>query len=126
MSTVEEVLGVAIAHHQAGRMREAEAAYRSALQMQPNHAQAWYLFGGLAYQLGNVDAACQSLERAAALSPRYWFDLGLLCLELGKLETAADCLQRFLGVHPEAAEACLRLGVVFQRLGRLDEAADTL
>ncbi len=67
MATVslEEALRLAIAHHQAGRLSEAEAIYLQLLQQQPRHARAAHLMGVLAGQVGQLDAraATDWLER---------------------------------------------------------------
>jgi protein O-GlcNAc transferase len=126
MSTVSVTLATAVAHHQAGRLQEAEASYRLVLQMQPDHAQAWYLFGGLAYQLGNREVAAQLIGQAAQLAPRsvdYSFDLGLILHEQGKLDAAAECYQRVLSLNPNHAEVQGKLGDVFRQQSRLDECA---
>ena len=42
----------AFEHHQAGRLQQAEALYRQALQLEPNHPDALYLLGVLNDQAG--------------------------------------------------------------------------
>jgi hypothetical protein len=43
-------LRMGLEHHQAGRLVEAEAWYRRALAVQPNHADTLYLLGEAALQ----------------------------------------------------------------------------
>ena len=45
VATVEETLQAALAHHQAGRLAEAEDLYRQILAVAPNHADAQHLLG---------------------------------------------------------------------------------
>ena len=40
--TIEQAFQTALAHHQAGRLAEAEALYRQILSVQPGHADALY------------------------------------------------------------------------------------
>ncbi len=52
MPTIPEALAVAIEHHRAGRLREAETIYRQILAADPNHLDAWHLLGLIACQVG--------------------------------------------------------------------------
>jgi predicted O-linked N-acetylglucosamine transferase (SPINDLY family) len=124
MSDPAEILAAGVAHHQAGKLQEAEAAYRQVLALEPNHAQAWYFFGGLAYQLGKAELAGQCIGRAAELSPDYLFDFGMLLLEQAKFDAAAACLQRLLALRPGLMEAQIRLGSIFEAQNKFAEAAE--
>ena len=46
-----------MAHHQAGRLREAGAAYREALGHQPDHPDALHLLGLINHLEGDSDGA---------------------------------------------------------------------
>ena len=50
-------LNAAIAHHQAGRLKEADAAYRQVLAAMPKHFDAMHLLGVVALQTGRLDEA---------------------------------------------------------------------
>ncbi len=49
MATATTAFQTALAHHQAGQLREAEALYRQILAAQPQHADAWHLLGLVAH-----------------------------------------------------------------------------
>lgn len=113
MPTAAEFLAAAVSFHQAGRLQEAEAYYRQAIQLAPDNAQAWHFFGGLAYQVGNAGTSIELLKRAAELEPRnaeYWLQLGLLLEEQQRLSEAATCYQRVLQLAPDQLEAAIKLG----------------
>ena len=57
MATVQEALAAGLAHHQAGRLADAEAIYRDILAVEPRHAEALHLLGVLAHQIGQNEAA---------------------------------------------------------------------
>jgi protein O-GlcNAc transferase len=125
MPTVSETLSIAVGHHLAGRLVEAEQLYRQILQFHPEHAHGWYLLGGLAYQVGNRKAAAQCIDNATKLAPEqadYHYDLGVILQELGKLDQAAGSYSRVLELRPEMAEAHANLGLVCLDRGELDEA----
>jgi hypothetical protein len=52
VATGHQVLGIALQHHQAGRIAKAEAAYRLIPASDPGNFDALHLLGVAAYQLG--------------------------------------------------------------------------
>ena len=50
MATISEALAIALQHHQAGQLPQAEQIYRQILEVEPNHADAWHLLGVLAHK----------------------------------------------------------------------------
>src|SRR5258707_7995881 len=54
LMTIDEAFASAVEHHQAGRLREAEALYRQVVANAPNHADASHLLGVVAYQSGHL------------------------------------------------------------------------
>ncbi|NCF81720.1 MAG: tetratricopeptide repeat protein, partial [Proteobacteria bacterium] len=55
--------------HQAGDLQSAEAGYREALDLEPDHSDAHYLLGSLLGQTGRLDEALEHLRQAARLDP---------------------------------------------------------
>ena len=49
MPTLADALTAALAHHQAGRLQEAEHLYRQVVAAVPDCAEAWHLLGAIAY-----------------------------------------------------------------------------
>jgi tetratricopeptide (TPR) repeat protein len=52
MTDVFALLRAGLAHHQAGRVADAEAQYQAALAAEPEHAYALYLLGLLRMPAG--------------------------------------------------------------------------
>src|SRR5437867_1473861 len=50
--SIPQAFEVARAHHQSGRLAEAEAIYRQILAVEPRHADALHLLGVIAHQVG--------------------------------------------------------------------------
>ena len=48
--TIEQAIEIALAHHRAGRLAEAETLYRQVLSLVPGHAEVLHLLGVLAGQ----------------------------------------------------------------------------
>ncbi|TAL09209.1 MAG: tetratricopeptide repeat protein [Nitrospirae bacterium] len=126
MATIPETLSIAIQHHQAGRLPEAEALYRQILETSPNHPDALHLLGVLAHQVGRHDVAVSCIGQAIALNPtcpEYQNNLGEVYRAQGKLEEAAAHYRQALVLKPAYAEACFNLALALQQEGRLEEAA---
>jgi tetratricopeptide (TPR) repeat protein len=125
MPTIPEVLAAAIQHHQAGRLQAAEQIYRQILALEPNHADAWHLFGLLAHHAGKQDLAIEYIAYAIRLNPdvaAFHSNLGVAYRALGKLDEAAACWRRALELNPDYAEAMTNLGNVLREQGQLEQS----
>src|SRR6266700_2851364 len=71
--------GLAVGHHQAGRLREAEQHYRQALAADPLHADSLHLLGVLAHQVGRSEIAVELIGKALTQNdrvPDYHYNIG--------------------------------------------------
>jgi tetratricopeptide (TPR) repeat protein len=125
-SNVSHLLQTAVEHHQSGRLREAEAIYRSVLGEDPDNPNALYLLGVVALQTGRPEAAKKQFERTIAVSPDYAeaFNMcGDACSALGQYDAAIGHYRHAIEIQPQFAGAHNNLGNVYMTLGRLDDAA---
>lgn len=83
-----------IVHHQAGRLKQASAAYRKALEADPRNADAIHLLGVILHQEGNHASGLVDIDRAINIRPG----------EATFHSNRADCL-RSLGRPTEAEQA---------------------
>jgi len=123
---VPEMFGLALRHHQAGRLAEAEPLYREILRKEPRHADSLQFLGVIAHQVGRNDSAVELIEKAIALNdrvPPYHNNLGNALKALGKLEAAATAYRRALSQKPDYVQAHFNLGITLQALGEFAEAA---
>ncbi len=123
--TTNEVLARALAHHQAGRLGEAEALYRRILGAEPAHADALHLLGVLTHQAGDNEQAVELIGRAIALNAGfadYHSNLGHALWELGRHGQAEASCRRALGLREAYPEAWNNLGNALWAQGRLEEA----
>lgn len=122
---VTHLVRSAFEHHQAGRLQQAEALYRQALQLAPNHPDALYLLAQLSHQAGNDAAAFELIQRAIRVKPGDPFmhdNLGSLYRAQHRLGEAEASFRRALELKPDFAGAHYNLGVTLQDLGRPLEA----
>ena len=107
MDTISQLFATALAHHQAGRLDEAEPIYRQVLAAQPQHAQTWNLLGVLSFQRGQYQVAIDCLNRAIGLeanSPSFHIHLGHVYQGLNQPADAIACYRRAIELQPNNAE----------------------
>lgn len=128
MSVVADYLGVGLAYHQAGQLAQAEQIYRKILTSHPNCAEAWYLSGLLAHQLGQSQLALEYLQRAATLDDArdiFHASQGLIYGQMGLWEQAAASFRRAIRLNPYDVENHFALGIALDQLGQLEVAANS-
>src|SRR6185436_6438518 len=69
MTRMRDELQIALEHHRAGRLRQAEDTYRQLLARDSEDADALHWLGALLCQAGQGPAGAELLERAVALRP---------------------------------------------------------
>ena len=115
----------ALALANAGRLSEAEHAYRDLLRDAPEDIEALNYLAVCAHGRGERDAALEMLERAARLAPGdapTLINLGTLQREHGRLEEAYAAMKLGTDIAPHLFAARLRLGEILQALGRHADA----
>jgi protein O-GlcNAc transferase len=126
MPGIQQVFAAAMAHHQAGRLNEAERLYLQILQADPHHADALHFLGVVAHQTGRNDSAVDLIGRAIAQNgrvPAFHNNLGNALKAQGKMQEAAASYARVLAHDPNHAGALFNLGLMLQVQGKLEEAA---
>ena len=125
MAMISEALNIALQHHQAGRLREAEALYRQILQAQPEHPDALHLLGVIAQQVGQYDVAIRYINRAIAVNAQaaeFHNNIGEAYRAMGKLEEAVTHYRQAVALKPTYTGAYSNLGNALREQGKLKEA----
>jgi tetratricopeptide (TPR) repeat protein len=120
-----QMLQVALSHHQAGRLQQAESLYRQILAQNPRHADALHLLGLIAYQMRRLEVAADLIGQAVALQPGsadFHCNLGSVLHSQGLLDKAIACYQRALALQPGLPEAHNNLGNALRDAQRREEA----
>jgi predicted O-linked N-acetylglucosamine transferase (SPINDLY family) len=123
--TIQQAFDLALQHHQAGRLPEAEQVYRLILAQQPDHPHALHFLGVIAYQKRQNDLAVDLIRRAVALRPNYpeaHCNLANALKSNGQLDEAIAAYRRAIALRPEYLEAHINLGAALKDHGQLDEA----
>ena len=114
-----------LAKHQAGDFAGAAKAYASVATGTPEYAQAVYLSGIAAQDMGDHPRAIAFLEQAQQLSPKQAlipFQLALSHNVLGTLTQALTCYRQALALDPQYVQALCNLGNLLKRTGDFAEA----
>ena len=125
MLKIAQAMQIAVQHHAAGQLPQAEQYCRQVLRVDPGHVGAMHLLGLLAHQVGRSDLAIQHINEVLRLKPNYaeaHNSLGMALAKQGKLTAAATCYQQALRLKPDFAEAHNNLANLFRRDGKLEEA----
>ena len=120
-----QAFALALAHHQAGRLAEAETIYRQILAAEPHHSDALHLLGVIAHQLDRHELAVEMIRQAIGIDPvhpAYHDNLGSALRALGRLDEAIACSHRALALRPDDPETYSNLGNALREQGRVDEA----
>jgi protein O-GlcNAc transferase len=123
--TNPQTFDLALQHHRAGRLADAEALYRQILAIQPNHADALHLLGVIAHQVGRHDLAVEWIRQAIVFNPMNpvaHSNFGEACRAMGRLDHAETAYRRALELKPDYAEAHNNLGAALAGQGRPGEA----
>jgi tetratricopeptide (TPR) repeat protein len=125
MFTVPQRLTMAVQHHEAKRLDEAEDLYRGILQQEPRHPHALHLLGVVAHQKGRPEEAIGLISQALSAHgphPVFYSNLASALLAAGRLAEAEANCRAALRLMPELGDAHCNLGAVLQRQGRHTEA----
>ena len=123
--TIQQQLELALQHHQAGRLPEAERLYRQILAEEPEHPDALHLMGALALQTGRHDLAVDLIQRVIALMPDFpdaHFNLGNALKAKGQLGNSIAAYRQAVTLDPDYAEAYNNLGIALKENGQLNDS----
>ena len=125
--SVEQRLAEAIAHHQAGRLPQAEQSYRDVLQAVPHHLAALYRLGVLCFQDSRAEQALPFLEAAHKIQPQnpgILNSLGVAAQMAGRDREAMGYLRQALAINPGDIGTLGNLGKALREQGDAKAALD--
>jgi tetratricopeptide (TPR) repeat protein/SAM-dependent methyltransferase len=126
VSPADQLFQLGLAHHDEGRLSEAESIFRRALQLDPKHSGSLNRLGILAHQCGHPDAALMLIGQAIAADKsvaEYHYNIALVLAGLGRMDEAVAHNRRAVALEPGYADAHTNLGGALAALGQWSEAA---
>src|SRR5262245_35258752 len=126
-SKFDQLVADALAHHKAGRLDEAEAAYREALGLSPGHAAITHNLGVLAAAKGRHRAAIGHFDDAIAAEPQYasaHYNRAVALQVLGQSRDAIQSFARVCALEPGHYGAHRALGFLWLAEGDRGRSLD--
>ena len=124
-SPAEAELQLAIELHRNGQLAEARVHYAQALQLDPHHARAVRLLGGLYLQLGEAASAETLLAQAVSWNDDdclLHFLLGTARSAVGRFTDAVESYDRAIALQPDFADAQYNRGNALLELNQVEAA----
>lgn len=121
MLDIAETIKIAVQHHQANRLEQAEQLCQLVLRSQSDNASALHILGLIAHQRGSNHLAVDLISKAVASNsqvPQFHNNLGVALKALGKFEEAVQAYEKALLLKPDYADACYNIANSLESLGR--------
>jgi tetratricopeptide (TPR) repeat protein len=119
--------GAAMAHFEAGRLADAESAYRAALALAPADPLVTHNLGVVIAALGRHRAALGCFDEALTADPGFvsaHYNSGVALMQLGESARAIDAFGRAARLEPQHYQAHRALGLLFLSQGERGRALD--
>jgi tetratricopeptide (TPR) repeat protein len=124
---LDRLVADAIAHHKAGRLVEAEAAFRQALEVCPGHARLTHNLGVVLAAQGKQREAIGLFDKTIAAEPHYasaHHNRAVALAALGRTKDAIQGFRRTCALEPEHYAAHRAAGFLLLAEGERDRALD--
>jgi tetratricopeptide (TPR) repeat protein len=110
-----------------GQLELSLDAYKKALAIKPDYAEAYNNMGNALKENGQLEEAIEAYNKVLAIKPDYaeaYNNMGNALKENGKLEEAIESYNKALAINPNYAEAYYNLGITLKDQGKLEEAIE--
>ena len=114
---------------EAGRLREAEHAYRRVTEMQPRNVEAWCRRGLMLRHLGEYAAAKASFEQALRLDRRHVESniyAAPVYRQLHDIDTALECYTRAAWSNPRDTRSFTGMASIYEMIHELGKAEEAV
>lgn len=125
MPTPDETLLQAWQIHQQGNPGQAERVYRSVIEQNPQHANAWCYLGIALHDQKHYTQSVAAYHKALEFNPRFPIalnNLGNSLRYLGRIDEADAAFQKALDIDPKYFNAYRNRGTLHAWSGRIDRA----
>lgn len=119
--------GLGVAQRLQGKLVEAEAAFRRALELNPRHHESWFALAQMLIEQRRWSDALAAFDRCVQLEPDdvvSLLQLAKAAIELDAMDRARQALSRVRRLEPENPDALIQLGVLAARERRFDQAVE--
>lgn len=123
--TAEQCLELGCEYEEAGRLTDAEQAYRQALLLGGPNAEICFNLANVLYAQGRKEQAAERFRQVVEIDSGFveaWNNLGTVLSDLGQQKEACLAFQRSLDLDPSYTDAHYNLADTLDHLGREEEA----
>jgi tetratricopeptide (TPR) repeat protein len=120
--TIPQAMQIAVKHHLANRLAEAEEIYRRILQMAPDHPYALHNLAAIACTYKQFAAALPLVKRAIELHPDdagFYNTQAVALFACGREVESFECCKKGLSLDPNLADTHANLGICYADQGDL-------
>ncbi|MBD2182347.1 tetratricopeptide repeat protein [Aerosakkonema funiforme] len=114
-----------VTNYKQGNIKDAEVAFRKAIEMDANYAEAHANLGLILKQQGKLPEAIEQTRQALRIYPdlaQAHYNLGVSLQAQGQTQEAIAAYREAIRVNPNHAEANYNLGVALRNVGKTSEA----
>jgi Flp pilus assembly protein TadD len=125
MATVADLFALALRHHQAGNLSEAEQLYLNVLRFNPDFSQAHNNLGNILLLRDKPGEAVACYREALRINPNFaeaYHGLGNAFERQNQFDDALRCYEQGLLLNPDLAEGYNNVGTVLSQKDKFSEA----
>ena len=122
---VQTHYNLGLAYYHDGKIEKAIAAYQTAIQLEPNFADAYGGLGVIYWRTGDLDAAIRHCQKAIKIAPEnieFHQNLTQIYWQQGMYDRAAIGYRIILELNPSDENALHHLGIILLSKQEYDEA----
>ncbi|MDQ1317935.1 MAG: hypothetical protein QG588_1590 [Candidatus Poribacteria bacterium] len=133
---LDEIMAEGWKHIEDNEWNKAESIFLKAIEMKPDHAEAYYHVGYAKENLGQYSEAVEWYQKAVEIKPDYaraYYNLAISLGGIGKREEAIkaydkviEISKKLLELSPDDAELYEQIGEAYEGKNDLDNAISTL
>ena len=119
--------GLGEALQELGELEQAIEAYKKALSIKPDYADAHNNMGMALYDQGSFDEAANNYQKAVNLEPDFadaHYNLGNVLKKTGNMKQAIESYKASLAINPNDAEVLLNYGNALKDYGNFGQAIE--
>jgi tetratricopeptide (TPR) repeat protein len=125
--TAKTFLDIGMRNSENSEFSEAIDAFRHAIKLKPDYAEAYFRLGNVYYSLHRYTEALESYKKAVEIQPEYkdaHITLGFVASLLSRYDEAVKSLKKVVELDPNNAKSYYNLGKIYLETEEYTKAAE--